>query len=227
MHHPVTSHPQRSYLESGLTALALELEPPQVDGLLQFLDELSHWNRAYNLTAVREPKAMIDRHILDSLAIAPFVPAGRLLDVGAGAGLPGLSLAIVNALLQVELLDSNGKKVRFMRHCIRRLALTNAVVAQHRVESYQPDFPPDCIVARAFAPIERLVELVADICPVGGQILAMRGRDEPFELPSGFKLLENRALKVPRSAAPRHLVILQRDKHNPLSTSALEPQLDG
>ncbi len=215
-----TQQPQlqhlRERLVSGIAALAeqtpLGLADSQVDQLLQFVVELQQWNRAYNLTAVRDPVEMIDRHVLDSLAVLSYVAGQSMLDVGAGAGLPGIPLAVARPEMTFTLLDSNGKKVRFMRHVGRVLDLKHVVAVQERIENFAPATSPDCIVARAFAPIERFVGAVAHLCRPGGRILAMRGRDEPFDCPDGFKLLENRTLKVPRSAAPRHLIILEREK---------------
>lgn len=198
-------------LRGGLEDLELCYPDHQIDVLLQFIAELQRWNRAYNLTAVRDEAQMVDRHLLDCLAIAPFVAQGPVLDVGAGAGLPGIPLAIVQPQRRFVLLDSNGKKTRFMGHAARTLALHNVDIVQSRVEQYRPPELPATIVARAFSAVEALLTLVEPLCQPGTQILAMRGRDQPFFLPAGFKQLENRTLKVPRSPAPRHLLILERE----------------
>ncbi len=203
-------------LTDGLHQLNVSLSADQQALLLRYVDELTQWNRAYNLTAVREPAEMISRHLLDSLAVAAAVQGEQVLDVGAGAGLPGIVLAIAQPTRHFIELDSNGKKVRFMRHAVRTLGLSNVDIVHSRLEAYRPAQPPDCILARAFTATESLLSLVAPICRVadtaekGTQILAMRGKDEPVQLPPGYRQLENRALKVPRSTAPRHLLIVER-----------------
>jgi 16S rRNA (guanine527-N7)-methyltransferase len=204
---------QKSRLLAGLSELAIELEPMVIDQLLAYLSELQQWNRAYNLTAVRDPLEMVPRHLLDSLSILPWLRGEQMLDVGSGAGLPGIPLAIVEPTRQWTLLDSNGKKTRFLRHVVRSLRLENVSVVQSRSESYEPDELPDCITARAFARLPDLLGLVAHLCPPGGRILAMKGRLEEAEIsaiPEPFEVLSKQCLTVPGLASERNLIVTGR-----------------
>lgn len=199
----------RERLEAGLQALGLALPGAAVGHLLAYLAELQKWNAAYNLTAVRDPLEMVTRHLLDSLAVRPFV-RGRVLDVGAGAGLPGLVLAIADPALAVTVLDSNGKKARFMRHAVRALALGNVEVIEARVEAHRDARGFDSIVSRAFAAVAEFFALTAHLLAPGGQWLAMKGKLGDAELaavPAGVQIREIRRLDVPGLPEERHLVI--------------------
>lgn len=197
-------------LSAGLAALAL---PAALCGpLLAYLDELQKWNAAYNLTAVREPLAMVRRHLLDSLAVLPYVRS-PLLDVGSGAGLPGIPLALARPQLAVTLLDSNGKKARFLRHAVRSLGLDNAQVVQERAEAYRPAAGFASVVSRAFGTVAEFVRVTAQLPAADGQWLAMKGkldRRELQDLPAGVGVVEVKPLNVPGLAEQRHLVILAR-----------------
>lgn len=198
-------------LDEGLSALGLDLPASARSTLLAYREELEKWNAAYNLTAVREPAAMVTRHLLDSLAVLPYVGAGPLLDVGAGAGLPGLVLAIARPELAVTSLDSNGKKTRFMRHAVRALGLANAEVAEARVEAYVPAAPFPVVVSRAFASLADFVTGTRHLLAPGGQWVAMKGKLEPAELsalPTGCRIEATHRLRVPGLAEHRHAVIL-------------------
>lgn len=202
----------RSQLEAGIRGLGLDLAPEASDRLLAYLDELRKWNSAYNLTAVREPRQMVTRHLLDSLAVLPLV-RGRVLDVGAGAGLPGIPLAIARPDLAVTVLDSNGKKARFMRHAVRALALVNVDVAEARVEEFSAATPFDCIVSRAFASLAEFVDRTAHLLAPGGQWIAMKGKLDPTELaaiPATAEIRETRRLTVPGLDEDRHAIIVGR-----------------
>jgi 16S rRNA (guanine527-N7)-methyltransferase len=199
----------RPMLESGLRTLGLELPAAVKDQLLSYIGELYKWNTAYNLTAVRDPQGMLSRHILDSLTLLQMV-SGRLLDVGAGAGLPGIVLAIANPALQVTVLDSNGKKARFMRHAVRTLGLTNVQVEEARVETLKPGQGFDCITSRAFAALDGFFVATGHLLAAGGQWFAMKGKLEDAELaavPGSVQILETRRLQVPGLAEDRHVVI--------------------
>jgi 16S rRNA (guanine527-N7)-methyltransferase len=190
----------------------LKIEPsgPLCDGLLAYLGELLAWNRAYNLTAVRSADDAVTRHLLDSLAILPWVQGERLLDVGTGPGLPGIPLALARPDRQHVLLDSNGKKVRFLRHVIRTLGLNNVEAVQARVENLEDGDGFDCITARAFAPMPRLLRWVGPLLAPGGRLLAMCGRDDRSqEIEAGFRLLDNIELRVPYLDAERRLLIVE------------------
>ncbi len=184
--------------------------PPKVDA---FLDLLQKWNKAYNLTAVRDREQMVSRHAWDSLSIRPYVQGKSLLDVGSGAGLPGLILAIVDPALAVTVLDSNGKKVRFCEHAIDALGLTNAKAVQERVEAYRPGATFDTVVSRAFATVAEFVEQAGHLCAEGGVMLAMKGAHpaaELAELPGDWQVVAVHRVTVPGLDAERHIVVLGR-----------------
>ena len=199
-------------LDAGLAELGLEVDATARERLLALLALLHKWNRAYNLTAVRDPEQMVMRHLLDSASVATAVRGPRLLDVGAGAGLPGLVLAILDPSLEVTMLDGNGKKVRFQRQAVLELGLENVTPVQARVEHFATrDF--DQIVSRAFAQLATFVELTRPLLAEGGEWLAMKGRDaasELAELPPDVTLIERRDLEVPGDAAQRVLLRLRR-----------------
>ncbi len=201
----------RGDLHAGLDALALD---PALDTpLLAYLTLLDRWNRTYNLTAIRDPGEMVVKHLLDSLAMAPFVRSGNLADLGTGAGLPGIPLAIANPALQVTLVESNGKKARFLREVVRTLPLPNARVAESRVEALDEPGNYDAIVARALASLPLIVELGGHLLKPGGRLLAMKGaipHAEIAALPDGWRLGGVHALEVPGLMAERHLVVVSR-----------------
>lgn len=179
--------------------------------LAHYLASLARWNRVYNLTAVRDPAAMVGRHILDSLAIAPWLRGSRILDAGSGAGLPGIPLAITHPALHFDLVDSNGKRTRFMTQMQAELALDNITVHQTRIENHHPARPADCVVARAFAPVERLLALTARLCARDGRLLVMQGAaDEPSNLPIDWRRSGPHRLRIPGLDAERHLLVLYR-----------------
>lgn len=199
-------------LDSGLAELGIVVDNRQRERLLALLTLLHKWNRAYNLTAIRSPSEMVTKHLLDSAAVASAVHGPRLLDVGAGPGFPGLVLAILEPELEVSLLDSNGKKVRFQRQAVLELGLTNITPVQQRVERFEAA-AFDQVISRAFASLADFVKLTEHLLAEGGEWLAMKGRaceDELAALPSTVALVECRALKVPGDQASRHLLRLQR-----------------
>ncbi len=169
-------------LSAGLESLGQSLSDEQIETLLDYLAELVRWNRAYNLTAVTDPMEMVDRHIIDSLSIRPFIESRRILDSGTGAGLPGVVLAVAEPDRHFILVDSNGKKVRFLRHIKRSLGLDNIEPIHARLESLRLDPPPDEIVARALAPLVRLVEWHRPWLEQGARLLAMKAQLEQAEI---------------------------------------------
>ncbi|MCK2043381.1 16S rRNA (guanine(527)-N(7))-methyltransferase RsmG [Chromohalobacter sp. TMW 2.2308] len=198
-------------LDTGLAALGVEVDAIARERLLALLALLHKWNRAYNLTAVRDPEQMVTRHLLDSASIAAAVRGPTLLDVGAGAGLPGLVLAILDPRLMVTMLDGNGKKVRFQRQAILELGLDNVTPVQARVETFEHG-GFDQIVSRAFADLATFLTLTRPLLAEDGEWLAMKGRDVETELaalPSEVTLVENRLLAVPGDEAQRVLVRLR------------------
>lgn len=195
---------QRGLADMGLAAA---LAPP----LLRYLALLHRWNQTYNLTAVRDPQEMVTRHLLDSLAMQPHVADGTLADLGTGPGLPGIPLAIACPGLQVALVESNGKKARFMREAVRQLQLGNARVAESRAEALDEPGRYDQITARAMDTLEGIVRVGGHLLRPGGVLLAMKGihpHDEIAALPAGWRVREVVPLRVPGLSGERHLVTI-------------------
>jgi len=200
----------RKRLDAGLSALGIALDDRAIARLLDYVDLLERWNAAYNLTAVRDPAEMVTRHLVDSLAILPYVSGATLADLGSGAGLPGIPLAIAVPARETLLVDSNGKKARFLREAVRRLDLEHVRVAESRVEDVAGTF--ECITARAFASLADMLRWGGHLLAPGGVWLAMKGRVDAAELdavPAGFRVERIVALNVPGLDAERHLVILK------------------
>jgi len=217
---PVELH--RSFgpvLERGLAELALDTA--YAAPLLDYLALLARWNRTYNLTAVRDPGDMVVKHLLDSLAMHAFVDpvlasGSALADLGTGAGLPGIPLAIVKPGLQVTLVESAGKKARFMREAVRTLGLKDVRVAEARIEAFAEPGQYAAITARALATVPLIIELGGHLLRPDGQLLAMKGAypaDEIAALPAGWALQSSHRLRVPGLDAERHLVIVARARH--------------
>jgi 16S rRNA (guanine527-N7)-methyltransferase len=199
-------------LDGGCTALGLALNPGQRDQLLAYLDLLARWNRAFNLTAVRDEAAMVTRHLLDSLSIAPLLRGRRLIDVGAGAGLPGIPLAIVEPSRQFTLLDSNGKKTRFMFQALSELGLANARVEKARVEHYRQTAAYDAVVSRAFASLADMVDTCSHLLNPDGVLLAMKGAVPEAEMDAlgdSASVIAVTPLSVPGLDEARCLVTLR------------------
>lgn len=198
-------------LAAGLEAMGIVLSGDQVERMIRYLLLLQRWNRAYNLTAVREPVEMVSRHLLDSLSVLPYLGGDRVLDVGTGAGLPGVPLAIAAPQRRFYLLDSKGKKVRFLRRVVTELELTDVVVVQARMEAYFPEREFATIVARAVAPVSRLVSMAARLAARPGCLLVMAGKRPAeaelrgSEADSGA-VLGVHPLEVPFLDAERHLI---------------------
>jgi 16S rRNA (guanine527-N7)-methyltransferase len=170
----------RHRLDAGLAAMGPAIDgavdAAAREGMVAFLLLLARWNRAYNLTAVRDPLEMVPRHLLDSLAVLPWVTGGQVLDLGTGAGLPGIPLALARPDLGFTLLDSNGKKTRFVSQAITELGLVNAEAVQARAETYRPARKFATIVARAVTSLTALHEACAHLAKDGGHLLALKGR---------------------------------------------------
>ena len=204
-------------LTSGMEALGID--PAARDPLLAYLALLARWNRTYNLTAVRDPLEMVDRHLLDSLAMQPFVAplvasGGQLADLGTGPGLPGIPLAIACPGLRVTLVESNGKKARFLREAVRQLGLEHVDVAETRIEALDRPGAYAAITARALATIPLILQLGGHLLEPAGRLLAMKGvypQEELDALPAGWRTLESHRLQVPGLDAERHLVVVARD----------------
>lgn len=200
----------RAELDAGLATLGLDAA--LAEPLLVYLALLDRWNRTYNLTAIREPRAMVSLHLLDSLAMHPFVrDLGNLADLGSGAGLPGIPLAIAVPALQVTLVESNGKKARFLREAMRTLALGNLRVAESRAEALDQPGAFDAITARAMATLADLLAAGAHLLRPGGRLLAMKGARPDAEidaLPADWQVVASHPIAVPGLDAERHLVVV-------------------
>jgi 16S rRNA (guanine527-N7)-methyltransferase len=197
-------------LQRGAERLGLDLGDEKQRQLLAFIALLEKWNRVFNLTAVKDPVQMVVRHVLDSLAVLPYIKGMRILDVGSGAGLPGIPLAIAKPELRYTLLDKQRKKVRFMRQAVTELDLGQVEVVESRVENYAPASSFDTVIARAFASLADMLTVCGRLCADGGRLLAMKGRhvgEELQALPPGFRVVENVALRVPGLDAARHVVV--------------------
>lgn len=202
----------RDLLLRGLKPLRIELDETQIERLLAYHQLLVKWNKAYNLTAVRDPADMISRHLVDSLSVLPWIGEGRLLDVGSGPGLPGIPLAICRPELQVTTLDSNGKKTRFQVQVKAELGLDNLTVINGRVEAVTAE-PFDMVISRAFASLSDMLTLSGHLAAEQGVFLAMKGLYPEAELeqvPAGFVLRETHRLELPNTDGERHLLILGR-----------------
>lgn len=205
-------------LSAGIGGLDLECPLDVQAQLLDYVRLLQKWNAVYNLTAVRDPGEMVTRHLLDSLAVYPFLGnKQRILDVGTGAGLPGIPLALLSAQTHPErqfvLLDSNSKKTRFMQQAVTELGLANVQVAHARTEAFQSEQLFDVVVSRAFASVADMLAGAGQHCALDGVILAMKGADpaaELVDLDAGFVVEQVHRLEVPGLGEDRHLVSLRR-----------------
>jgi len=202
-------------LANGLSALATETTPAMRKQLVGYLELLARWNRQFNLTAVRDVEQMVSRHLLDSLSVVPYILGDSILDVGTGAGLPGIPLAIVCPERRFDLLDSNGKKIRFVRQVAQALGLQNVRVHHERVEAFHPTTKFDTLIARALAALPDLIARCAHLLGPDTRFLAMKGKLTTTELsavPPGFKVTGVARLDVPGLGAERHLVLIQREQ---------------
>lgn len=201
----------RTQLDNGIQALRLSLADTQVDQLLAYMQLIQTWNKAYNLVGTSETNQLIEKHLLDSLAIVPYLAPGNVLDVGSGAGLPGIPLAIALPDISFTLLDSKGKKARFMRQAILQLKLSNVDVVQTRVEQYQAKLPANSVLSRAFAPLDKALDLLGQVCAPHGVVQIMLGTS-PEQLPQSqyFPHIEVVPISVPGLSSERHLLIAQR-----------------
>jgi 16S rRNA (guanine527-N7)-methyltransferase len=201
-------------LAEGVAQLDLALPQQALPRLLDYLELLQKWNRIYNLTAVRDPVKMVSHHLLDSLAAVPQVTAATVLDVGSGAGVPGIPLAIALPRTHVTLLDSSHKKTAFLQQAKLELKLDNVAVACERVETWRPGRTFEMVISRAFSELAEFVKLAGRHVAPGGRIAAMKGiypHEEITQLPAGWKLDRALALAVPGLRAQRHLLLIERE----------------
>jgi 16S rRNA (guanine527-N7)-methyltransferase len=205
---PATLAPR---LRAGLAELGLPPDP-LADRLLAYLALLLQWNRAYNLTAIRDPEEMLTKHLLDSLSIHPHVQ-GSLADIGTGPGLPGIPLALALPGLRVSLVETAGKKARFLREAVRHLGLEGVRVHDARAQEVPETGQHDCLAARAFGTLGEILAAGGHLLKSGGRLLAMKGREPAEEiaaLPDGYRHLATHPLAVPGLEAERHLVVVEK-----------------
>ena len=208
----MTSEALTTALIRGLRQLGEDPAAHPCDRYIEYIGELIRWNRAYNLTAARDPERILSHHVLDSLSVLPYLHGERCLDVGSGAGLPGFILALARSDTRWTLLDSKIKKARFLRHVKQTLGADNVEIVQGRVESFMPDQPYDTVIARAFTSLGELCRITARLRAPGGVLLAMKGDPEPAELEEiPAESREVIDLKVPGVDAPRRLVRVRGD----------------
>ena len=201
-------------LQQGLGHYKLSATPKQQDQLLAFVAAIAKWNKVHNLTAITSPADMLTKHILDSLAVLPHLPSrGRILDVGTGAGLPGVPLAIMAPGLDFVLLDKCQKKIAFIQHAITQLGLANICAEHSRVEQYQGADLFNVVVSRAYASLAQMILSCARLCYQDGFFLAMKGKIEQAgieSLPDGYQLTKIEAVAVPGQIGERCLVFVSK-----------------
>jgi 16S rRNA (guanine527-N7)-methyltransferase len=192
-------------------SMGIELSMPDALRLARLLDELEKWNRTYNLTAITKREDMVTHHLLDSLAIHADLHGSLIADVGTGAGFPGLPLAVLNPERRFTLIDSAGKKIRFVSHAAHALGLTNVEGVHARVEAMHPDKPFDTVVTRAFAALPEMLEKVSPLCGPLTRVLAMKGkwpREELAAIPPGWRVERSRELVIPGLSEARCAIVL-------------------
>ena len=202
----------KAKLENLLTQAEIQLTDRQKDQLIQLVQLLNKWNKAYNLTSVRDPQEMLVKHILDSIVVSPYLQGERFIDVGTGPGLPGLPLAIINPTKQFVLLDSLGQRISFIRNAVRELGLTNVEPILSRVEEYQPEQKFDGVLSRAFASLKDMTDWCHHLPKENGYFYALKGiyhEDEVQELDKKFEIKDVITLSVPELVGERHLIVIK------------------
>lgn len=203
----------REVLIKGLAQLDLVLEDVAQQQLLDYLALLQKWNKVHNLISRKESDNLVVRHLLDSLVVLPYINGSRVVDVGSGAGLPGIPLAIANPQCHFTLLDCNSKKARFRNQAVIELGLKNVTVVDARAEEFRPEQGFDSVISRAFATIADMLTVAGHLATPGGKFLALKGvypEQELAELPQGYRLEVVHPLAVPLLGAERHLVVVVR-----------------
>ncbi|NKC20427.1 MULTISPECIES: 16S rRNA (guanine(527)-N(7))-methyltransferase RsmG [Pseudoalteromonas] len=201
-------------LNELLADTSIELSEQQKQQLVEYVQLLDKWNKAYNLTSVRDPKEMMVKHIMDSLVVAPHLTGSHYIDVGTGPGLPGMVLAIARPDINFVLLDSLGKRIRFLMQVKHGLGIENVTPVQSRVEEYQPSVKLDGVLSRAFASLQDMIQWCSHLIDNQGVFLALKGQypaDELEHLPNGVSLSQDISLVVPKLEGERHLIILSKD----------------
>ncbi|VAW83097.1 16S rRNA (guanine(527)-N(7))-methyltransferase [hydrothermal vent metagenome] len=199
-------------VQKATSQLDLTLSDIQFLRLTQYLELISKWNKVYNLTAIRDLNAMITHHLVDSLLVSPYIQGEKILDVGTGAGLPGIPLAILYPEKQFLLLDSKQKKTRFLAQVVIELGLDNVKISSDRIEHFAPDALFDTIISRAFSTIAKLLQVAGKLCAQQGQIVFMKGTyptEELTAVPLGFHLDQITRLDIPGVDAERHVAVIK------------------
>ena len=209
----------RQILVKGAAKMSVNLQETQIENLLAYIREFDKWNKAYNLSAIRDIRQMVARHLLDSLSVVPFIAKASaldsIIDVGTGGGLPGIPLAIIFPEKKFSLLDSNGKKTRFLFHVKTLLKLDNVAVENRRVEEFKPEQKFNAVISRAFASLQDMTEGCAHLLQDGGLFLAMKGLfpgDELTPIADKIDLVETIKLDVAETDGERHLLVLRTKK---------------
>lgn len=201
-----------SLLRQGVAGMGLALPEAAMDQLASYLALLVKWNRVYNLTAIRDEARLVSHHVLDSLSVVSHLPNGNIVDVGSGAGLPGIPIAIACPSRAVTLLDSNHKKGAFLKQAIAELGLATVQVVIERVEAFRPSESFKIVISRAFSDLADFAKLAGHLCASDGVMIAMKGLhpdDEIAQLPSSWTVEKTFRLEIPQLEASRHLVFLR------------------
>jgi 16S rRNA (guanine527-N7)-methyltransferase len=202
----------KEQLGEGLARLGIQLTSQTVERLSAYVGLLGKWNRIYNLTAIREPGKIVSHHLLDSLAVLSHVNADTIADIGSGAGLPGIPIAVAKPDVRVVLVEVNHKKSAFLRQAMAELQLENVEVVTERAEKWQPSQRFGIVISRAFSDLASFVEIAGHLCRPDGVLLAMKGlypHEELSQLPAEIKLQSVETIDVPGLRAARHLVIMR------------------
>lgn len=206
--------PLEKLLISGARELGIQLEPTQAEAMLRLVVELREWNARFNLTAITGPVDVIQKHLLDSLSLQPHLSGARIVDIGTGAGFPGLPLAVINPEREFALIEATGKKAQFVRHAADIMGLANVEVIPARAEAWRGPAPFDCVLTRALGKLADFVRVAGHLCVLGGRMLAMKGRRPESEiqsLPVGWRVMAVHDVRIPGLSAERCIVVLERD----------------
>ena len=204
----------RFILVDGIAALDLTVDEEKVEQLLAFLNLIEKWNKAYNLTAIKNNKDMVSLHLLDSLTVIPYLEGQRIIDIGTGAGLPGIPLAICLPQFSFTLLDSNSKKTRFVQQAVLELKLSNVEIIHSRAEDYQPDNLFSTVLTRAFAELSDIIESTKHLLSKNGKMIAMKGRCTESELTQVLAKKTVIPVYIPGINAERNLVCIHCNEEN-------------
>jgi 16S rRNA (guanine527-N7)-methyltransferase len=199
----------RNILLAGLSALHIVVNEQQAEALLAFISLMEKWNKAYNLTAIKSRQEMVRLHLLDSLTVSPYLDGQNIIDIGTGAGLPGIPLAICLPQLSFTLLDSNAKKTRFVQQAVLELKLCNVKIIHSRAEDFQPEQPFSTVLTRAFAELPDMIDSTRHLVAKNGILLAMKGQSSETEIAKVNAKMTIIPVQIPNVEAERNLVCIQ------------------